>query len=299
MSGISEKQVSMVATLRPTREGQRRGSLFNIQNNVAVITGGTGVLGRAIARYLALEGAHVVILGRKEQVGMQIVASVEDALSQSDSGGSIDFMKTDVLDREIVQQNCDAILKRYGHIDTLLNAAGGNMPGATIAPDKTFFDLDPEQFRTVLDLNLTGTVIPTQIFLRPMAEQGKGVVINFSSMAAFRPMTRVCGYAAAKAGISNFTAYMATECARKFGEGIRVNAIAPGFFITEQNRALLVNPDGSPTERGRDVLRQTPFGRMGQPEELCGTVHYLMSEASRFVTGTVAVVDGGFNAFAM
>lgn len=132
-----------------------------------------------------------------------------------------------------------------------------------------------------------------------MAEQGRGVVINFSSMAAFRPMTRVCGYAAAKADISNFTAYMATECARKFGEGIRVNAIAPGFFITEQNRALLVNPDGSPTERGRDVLRQTPFGRMGQPEELCGTVHYLMSEASRFVTGTVAVVDGGFNAFAM
>ena len=299
MSGISEKQVSMVATLRPTREGQQRGALFNIQNNVAVITGGTGVLGRAIARYLALEGAHVVILGRNEQVGMQIVANVGEALSQSDSGGSIDFMKTDVLDREIVQQNCDVILKRYGHIDTLLNAAGGNMPGATIAPDKTFFDLDPEQFRTVLDLNLTGTVIPTQIFLRPMAEHGKGVVINFSSMAAFRPMTRVCGYAAAKAGISNFTAYMATECARKFGEGIRVNAIAPGFFITEQNRALLVNPDGSPTERGRDVLRQTPFGRMGQPEELCGTVHYLMSEASRFVTGTVAVVDGGFNAFAM
>ena len=274
-------------------------SLFNIQDNVTVITGGTGVLGRAIARYLALEGAHVVILGRNEQVGMQIVASVEEALSQSDLGGSIDFMKTNVLDREIVQQNCDAILQRYGRIDTLLNAAGGNMPGATIAPDKTIFDLDPEQFRTVLDLNLTGTVIPTQVFLHPMVTQGKGVVINFSSMAAFRPMTRVCGYAAAKAGISNFTAYMATECARKFGEGIRVNAIAPGFFVTEQNRALLVNPDGSPTERGRDVLRQTPFGRMGQPEELCGTVHYLMSEASRFVTGTVAVVDGGFNAFAM
>lgn len=274
-------------------------SLFNIQDNVTVITGGTGVLGRAIARYLALEGAHVVILGRNEQVGMQIVASVEEALSQSDLGGSIDFMKTNVLDREIVQQNCDAILQRYGRIDTLLNAAGGNMPGATIAPNKTIFDLDPEQFRTVLDLNLTGTVIPTQVFLHPMATQGKGVVINFSSMAAFRPMTRVCGYAAAKAGISNFTAYMATECARKFGEGIRVNAIAPGFFVTEQNRALLVNPDGSPTERGRDVLRQTPFGRMGQPEELCGTVHYLMSEASRFVTGTVAVVDGGFNAFAM
>ncbi|MDE6439235.1 MAG: SDR family oxidoreductase, partial [Muribaculaceae bacterium] len=144
-----------------------------------------------------------------------------------------------------------------------------------------------------------GTVIPTQIFLRPMAAQGKGSIINFSSMAAFRPMTRVCGYAAAKAGISNFTAFMATECARKFGEGIRVNAIAPGFFLTEQNRTLLTNPDGSWTERGKDVIRQTPFGRMGRPEELCGTAHYLMSEASAFVTGTVAVVDGGFNIYAM
>ena len=274
-------------------------SLFNIQDNVTVITGGTGVLGRVIAKYLALEGAHVIILGRKEQVGRQIVDSVREALAEAPSGGSIDFMKTDVLNREMVQQNCDAILQRFGRIDTLLNAAGGNMPGATIAPDKTFFDLDPAQFQTVLDLNLTGTVIPTQVFLRPMAEQGRGVIINFSSMAAFRPMTRVCGYAAAKAGISNFTAYMATECARKFGEGIRVNAIAPGFFITEQNRTLLTNPDGSYTERGRDVIRQTPFGRMGQPEELCGTIHYLMSEASRFVTGTVAVVDGGFNVFAM
>ncbi len=274
-------------------------SLFNIQDNVTVITGGTGVLGRAIAKYLALEGAHVIILGRKEQVGRQIVDNVCEALAEAPSGGSIDFMKTDVLNREMVQQNCCAILQRFGRIDTLLNAAGGNMPGATIAPDKTFFDLDPAQFQTVLDLNLTGSVIPTQVFLRPMAEQGRGVVINFSSMAAFRPMTRVCGYAAAKAGISNFTAYMATECARKFGEGIRVNAIAPGFFITEQNRALLTNPDGSYTERGRDVIRQTPFGRMGQPEELCGTIHYLMSEASRFVTGTVAVVDGGFNVFAM
>ena len=173
------------------------------------------------------------------------------------------------------------------------------MPGATIGPDSNFFNLDPEQFRTVLDLNLTGTVIPTQVFLKPMVDAGKGAIINFSSMAAFRPLTRVCGYAAAKAGISNFTAFMATECAKKFGEGIRVNAIAPGFFLTEQNRTLLTNPDGSLTSRGQDVIRQTPFGRMGSPEELCGTIHYLMSDASRFVTGTVAVVDGGFNAFAM
>lgn len=270
-------------------------NLFDIKGNVTVITGGTGVLGRAIAKYLTHEGAKVIILGRKEDVGRAIV---EEVMAEKPEG-SIEFMQTDVMNRAIVEQNCDEILKRYGRVDTLLNAAGGNMKGATIAPDQTFFDLDPEQFQKVLSLNLTGTVIPTQVFLHPMARQGSGAIINFSSMAAFRPMTRVCGYAAAKAGISNFTAYMATECAKKFGEGIRVNAIAPGFFITEQNRSLLTNPDGTYTERGRDVIRQTPFGRMGEADELCGTIHYLMSKASKFVTGTVAVVDGGFNAFAM
>ena len=270
-------------------------NLFDIKDNVTVITGGTGILGRAIAKYLALNGAKVIILGRKEDVGAAIVAEIE----AENPAGSIEFIKTDVMNRELVEANCKEIVERYGRVDTLLNAAGGNMPGATIAPDKTFFDLDPEQFQRVLSLNLTGTVIPTQVFLKPMVEQGRGSIINFSSMAAFRPMTRVCGYAAAKAGISNFTAYMATECARKFGEGIRVNAIAPGFFLTQQNRSLLTNEDGSYTERGRDVIRQTPFGRMGEPEELCGTVHYLMSNAAKFVTGTVAVVDGGFNVFAM
>jgi len=267
--------------------------LFNICDNVVVITGGTGVLGRCIAKYLAQEGAKVVVLGRKEDVGNAIVGDIKQA------GGEALFLKTDVMCRETVEQNCSDIMARYGRIDALLNAAGGNMPGATIGPTQNFFDLDPEQFQRVLQLNLTGTVIPTQVFLRPMAEAGHGTIVNFSSMAAFRPMTRVCGYAAAKAGISNFTAYMATECAKKFGEGIRVNAIAPGFFITEQNRSLLTNPDGSYTERGNDVIRQTPFGRMGEPEELCGTIHYLISPASKFVTGTVAVVDGGFNVFAM
>lgn len=269
--------------------------LFNIQNNVTVITGGTGVLGRTIAKYLAHNGAKVIILGRKEDVGNAIVAEV----IAEKPAGSIEFMKTDVMNAETVQANCDAIVAKYSRIDTLLNAAGGNMPGATIGPSQNIFDLDPAQFQTVLSLNLTGTVIPTQIFLKPMVAQGRGSIINFSSMAAFRPMTRVCGYAAAKAGISNFTAYMATECAKKFGEGIRVNAIAPGFFITEQNRSLLTNPDGTYTQRGQDVIRQTPFGRMGEAEELCGTIHYLMSDASKFVTGTVAVVDGGFNIFTM
>ena len=268
-------------------------NLFDIKDYVVVITGGTGILGRCIAKYLAQNGAKVAILGRKEEVGNAIVDDIIKA------GGDACFFKTDVMNQAVVEQNCKDILSKYGRIDTLLNAAGGNQPGAVIGPDQNFFDLDPEQFQKVLNLNLTGTVIPTQVFLKPMVKQGKGSIINFSSMAAFRPMTRVCGYAAAKAGISNFTAYMAHETAMKFGEGIRVNAIAPGFFITEQNRALLTNPDGSYTQRGKDVIRQTPFGRLGKPEELCGTIQYLMSDAAAFVTGTVAVVDGGFNIFAM
>lgn len=268
-------------------------NLFDIKDYVVVITGGTGILGRCIAKYLALEGAKVIILGRKEEVGKKIADDIVAA------GGQCEFMKTDVMNQALVEKNCSDILAKYGKVDTLLNAAGGNMPGATIGPEDNFFNLKAEEFQTVLNLNLTGTVIPTQVFLKPMVKQGKGSVINFSSMAAFRPLTRVCGYAAAKAGISNFTAFMATECAKKFGEGIRVNAIAPGFFLTEQNRSLLTNPDGTYTKRGQDVIRQTPFGRMGEPEELCGTIHYLMSDAAKFVTGTVTVVDGGFNVFAM
>ncbi len=267
--------------------------LFNIKDRVVVLTGGTGVLGKAIALYLAKQGAKVVVMGRRVEAGEAIVKQIRE------EGGKGMFLVTDVMNLAVVEQNLADVLARYGRVDALLNAAGGNMPGATIAPTGTFFDLKAEEFQRVLDLNLTGTVIPTQVFLRPMVEQGKGCVVNFSSMAAFRPMTRVCGYAAAKAGISNFTAYMATEVASKFGEGIRVNAIAPGFFLTEQNRALLTNEDGSYTQRGTDVIRQTPFKRFGRPDELCGTIHYLISDAAAFVTGTVAVVDGGFNVFAM
>lgn len=268
-------------------------NLFSVKDQVVVITGGTGVLGRAIAVHLAEEGARVVILGRKVEVGNAIVEEIKNG------GGEAMFLTTDVMNREILEQNLTDILAAYGRVDALLNAAGGNMPGATIGPDGNFFDLKIEEFQRVLELNLVGTVLPTQVFLKPMVEQQKGAIVNFSSMAAFRPMTRVCGYASAKAGISNFTAYMATEVAKKFGEGIRVNAIAPGFFLTEQNRTLLTNPDGTYTQRGQDVIRQTPFGRMGRAEELCGTIQYLISEASSFVTGTVAVVDGGFNVFAM
>ena len=267
--------------------------LFSVKDQVVVITGGTGVLGRCIAEYLATEGAKVVILGRRKEEGDEIVAEI------AAKGGEAMFLVTDVMNAEVLQANCDEIMAKYGRVDALLNAAGGNMPGATIAPTGNFFDVEIEAFKTVLNLNLTGTVLPTQIFLRPMVEAGKGSIVNFSSMAAFRPVTRVLGYAAAKAGISNFTAFLANEVATKFTPSIRVNAIAPGFFLTNQNRALLTNPDGSLTQRGADVIRQTPFKRFGKPEELCGTIQYLISDAASFVTGTVAVVDGGFNAFAM
>ena len=280
-------------TLISNDKQQAMKNLFNIKDQVVVITGGTGVLGRAIALHLAEEGAKVVILGRKAEIGNAIVDEIKA------QGGEGMFLTTDVMNREALEKNLEDILSAYGKVDALLNAAGGNMPGATIPPTGTFFDLKVEEFQRVLELNLLGTVLPTQVFMKPMVEQKKGTIVNVSSMAAFRPLTRVCGYAAAKAGISNFTAYMATEVAKKFGEGIRVNAIAPGFFLTEQNRSLLTNPDGTYTERGQDVIRQTPFGRMGRAEELCGTIQYLISEASSFVTGTVAIVDGGFNAFAM
>ena len=268
-------------------------NLFSVEGDVIVITGGTGVLGSTIAKYLASEGAKVVILGRRKAEGENLVNEIAAA------GGEAMFLTTDVMDAAAVQANCDEVLKKFGKVDALLNAAGGNMPGATIAPTGNFFDVKIDDFQKVLDLNLTGTVIPTQVFLKPMVDAGRGAIVNFTSMAAFRPLTRVMGYAAAKAGISNFTAFLANEVATKFSPKIRVNAIAPGFFLTNQNRALLTNPDGSLTERGADVIRQTPFKRFGAPEELCGTIQYLISEASSFVTGTVAIVDGGFNSFAM
>ena len=268
-------------------------SVFDIKDQVVVITGGTGVLGREIGTYLAHEGARVVLLGRRQDVGEALAEGIRA------QGGDATFYVCDVTDMELVNGVRDQIVDRYGRVDALLNAAGGNMPGATIPPGKTLFDVQVEEFERVLNVNLTGTLIPTQAFLKPMTEAGHGSIVNFSSMAAFRPLTRVMGYAAAKAGISNLTAFLANEVATKFSPSIRVNAIAPGFFLTDQNRALLTNPDGTLTERGQDVIRQTPFKRFGKPEELCGTIQYLISQASTFVTGTVAVVDGGFNIFAI
>ena len=261
-------------------------NLFCIKDRVVIITGGAGILGRGIAGHLAEEGAKIVILDRAAEVGEQIVADIKA------KGGEASFFLTDVLNKEILEQNKKDILAKYGRIDALLNAAGGNMAGATIGPDSTIFDLNIDAFRKVVDLNLFGTVLPTMVFADVMANQREGAIVNFSSESALRPLTRVVGYGAAKAAISNLTKYLAGELAIKFGEGLRVNAIAPGFFLTEQNRTLMTNPDGSYTPRAESVIAHTPFRRLGTPDELFGTIQYLISDASKFVTGTIAIVDG-------
>lgn len=265
--------------------------LFSIENKVAVITGGTGVLGSVMAKGMADAGAHVMIIGRRVDAGDKVVGEIQKA------GGKATFFQADVLNKEELQKVKAQVLSLAGTIDILINGAGGNMPGATIPPDKTFFDLDTKAFQQVVDLNLLGTVLPSQIFGEVMAANKKGIIINISSMSAFRPITRVVGYSAAKAAIDNFTQWLAVELAKKVGQGIRVNAIAPGFFITEQNRALLTNTDGTLTARGNAVINQTPFGRFGEADELVGTLLWLCSDASKFVTGVVVPVDGGFNAF--
>ena len=252
--------------------------LFNVKDKVVVITGGAGILGKGIAAYLAKEGAKVVVLDRSEEAGKALVESIKA------EGNEAMFLYTDVMDKEVLEGNKVEIMKAYGRIDVLLNAAGGNMAGATIAPDKTFFDLQIDAFKKVVDLNLFGTVLPTMVFAEIMVEQKKGSIVNFCSESALRPLTRVVGYGAAKAAIANFTKYMAGE---------------PGFFLTDQNRALLTNPDGSLTDRSKTILAHTPFNRFGEPEDLYGTIHYLISDASNFVTGTVAVIDGGFDAFSI
>ncbi len=246
-----------------------------------------------MVHHFAEEGAHVVILGRNQQVGKQLENEVNAA------GGSALFLTTNVLDKARLEENYRQIMEKFGKIDVLINAAGGNMAGATIAPDKTLFDLDTDAVHQVVDLNLFGTILPTLVFAKAMVEQKQGSIINIASEAGIRPLTRVAGYGVAKAAIINFTQYMCGELATKFGAGLRVNAVAPGFFLTEQNRTLLTNPDGTLTDRAKTILAHTPFKRFGEPEELLGTLHWLASDASKFVSGTLTVVDGGFNAFSI
>jgi NAD(P)-dependent dehydrogenase (short-subunit alcohol dehydrogenase family) len=264
---------------------------FSLKGKSVIITGGTGVLGTSMAKGVAEAGASVAILGRRKEVAEKLAAEITSA------GGKAIAVAADVLSREQLVSARDVVRKEFGSIDVLINAAGGNMAGAVIPPDKNFFDLNIDAFQQVMDLNLLGTVLPTQVFTEDMAQRKKGVIINIASMAAFKPLTRVVGYSAAKAAVENFTRWLAVEMARKFGEGIRVNAISPGFFLTEQNRALLTNPDGTFTPRGQSAINQTPFGRFGKPEELIGTLVWLCSDASAFVTGINVPVDGGFTAF--
>ena len=229
--------------------------------------------------------------------------TVERAAATADriraQGGQALPLGADVLDRESLQKALVQIEASFGAVDILINGAGGNMAGATIAPDKTIFDLDIDAVKKVVELNLFGTVIPTMVFAKAMVEQKEGSIINIASESALRPLTRVAGYGVAKAAVVNFTKYMCGELATKFGSGLRVNAIAPGFFLTEQNRTLLTNPDGSLTPRSHTILAHTPYGRFGEPEELLGTLQWLASDASKFVSGTLTVIDGGFDAFSI
>lgn len=264
---------------------------FNVRGKTAIVTGGTGVLGGAMARGLAKAGARVAILGRRVNRAKTVAQDIIDG------GGEALATPGDVLKQEQLEEVCDSVLAEWGRIDILINAAGGNIPEATITREKTIFDLPRDGFANVVDLNLLGTVLPCQIFGRVMADQKRGSIINISSMAAMKAITRIAGYSAAKAAVDNFTAWLAMELARNYSESVRVNAIAPGFFIGEQNRRLLLNEDGSLTERGQHIIDHTPMGRFGEPFELVGTVLWLCSDASQFVTGIVVPVDGGFSAF--
>lgn len=263
-------------------------NLFDLNGKVVLITGGAGVLGSNMAKVLAEHGANVGIMGLTD-------AEAATAVNEIIKNGGKSFPVTaNVLNKESLEQVRDFIIKEYGRLDILINAAGGNMPGATIGTDQAIYDMQLGDLQKVLDLNIIGTMLPSQVFSEIFAKQKSGVIINISSASAQRPLTRVVGYSASKAAIDNFTKWMAVEMGTKFGEGIRVNAIAPGFFIGAQNRALLLTPEGNLTPRGEKIIDMTPMKRFGVPEDLDGVLMFLCSDASKFVTGIVINVDGGF-----
>jgi len=256
------------------------------------ITGGTGVLGGEMACALACLGANVAMLDRN----VAHAAALMERMGPHASRAAV--IETDVLDRASLERALDLLVQRFGKVDALINAAGGNHPKATTGASGSFFDLPPDALRWVFDLNLIGTILPSQVFGRAMAVDGAGTILNVSSMNAFRPLTRIAAYSAAKAGVSNFTQWLAVHMAREYSPRIRVNAIAPGFFLTDQNRFLLTDEaTGDLTDRGRTIIGHTPMGRFGQPEDLLGAVLWLLSPASAFVTGIIVPIDGGFSAF--
>ncbi|MGH9853813.1 MAG: SDR family oxidoreductase [Blastocatellia bacterium] len=265
--------------------------LYDFTGRSIVITGATGVLCGAMAKALFGCGANIAILARSREKGEAILRGISGP-------GRAMIIEGDVLKQETLRDAARAALDEFGRIDALVNGAGGNTLQATTRPDLTFFDLPEDALRYVFDLNMLGTILPCQIFGRQMAEQGEGVILNISSMSAIRPLTRVIGYSAAKAGVSNFTQWLAEHLARQYSPRIRVNAVAPGFFVSEQNRNLLIDEKtGEMTERGRSIIANTPMGRFGEPDDLIGATLWLLSPASAFVTGIVVPVDGGFSAF--
>jgi len=266
--------------------------LFDLRNKTIAITGGGGVLCSAMALELAKAGARIAILDLVEVAAAQVAEQIKS------SGGLAIAVKCNVLEKESLKAAKEEINSAYGKIDILINGAGGNKKEATTSTDMSFFDIPSDAIRFVFDLNFLGTLLPTQVFAKQMAENGRGIILNVSSMNAFRPLTKIAAYSAAKAAISNFTQWLAVHMCQNYSKDIRVNAIAPGFFLTEQNRFLLTDEKtGQLTPRGQTIIDHTPMGKFGSPEQLTGTILWLLSDAAKFVTGIVVPVDGGFSAF--
>lgn len=267
-------------------------ALFDVRGRTAVITGGSGQLGRAMSFALAQAGAQVALLARHAETAQTVAEAIQA------EGGVAVGIACDVLSRAALEQSREQVTSAFGPVDILINAAGGNSPAATTSTERSFFDLDAEAANHVFGLNFAGTLQSCQVFGRAMAERGQGCIVNVTSMSALRPLTRVPAYGAAKAAVANFTQWLAVHMAQEYSPGIRVNAIAPGFFLTEQNRYLLTEAQsGALTERGQRIIAHTPAGRLGAPEDLSGTLLWLVSPASAFVTGAVIPVDGGFSAY--
>lgn len=265
--------------------------MYDLTERSVVITGGTGVLGRVITKALIGCGANVALLARNRE-------KAEALVSEMSGPGRAIIIEGDALQKDSLEKVAPIVVREFGRVDCLVNGAGGNHPQATTRPDLSFFDIPEEALRFVFELNLLGTIFPSQIFGKQMVKQGEGVILNVSSMSAFRPLTRVLSYSAAKAGVNSFTQWLAVHLAEEYSPQIRVNAIAPGFFLTEQNRFLLSDQaTGELTPRGQSIINHTPMRRFGEPEDLLGTVLWLLSPASAFVTGIVVPVDGGFSAF--
>ena len=264
---------------------------FSLKDKVIVITGGTGILGESFVKAIAQAGAKVVVLGRDLERAQERIDSAKK------EGVEAVAYSVNVLDEEDVIRVKNLILEKFGTIDGLVNAAGGNIKGATIQPTDNLFDSDIKSTIEAIELNLYGTMIPTHVFGRVIAEKGVGTIVNLSSLAANRPLTRVLGYTVAKHGVDGYTKWMATEMSLRYGDKVRVNAIAPGVFLTDQNRSLLTNEDGTYSERAQKFVNNTPFSRLGSPHELEGALVFLLSDASAFINGETIVVDGGFSAW--